>query len=158
VKFRAFGVAAAVALILTSCSTDEEVASQAISDSIMANNTDFVMTRPQADCAADGLVDRLGVESLQKDGVLDSEGGLGQVEMSQEDANVAADVMAGCIDFRELFTSAMPVLPEESRRCVDEKLTDEVLNDYVTSVLVNEREQAQEDLALALADCVRLGG
>jgi len=162
VRIRALGVVVVLALSLAGCGRDEEASARtAIADSLMTSGADFALTAEQAECVADGLVGRIGVEQLQRDGVLtddlESEDGLGRVEMSSEHADRAADVMQRCADLQQIFTSAMPELPEESRRCVDEELTDEVLHAYVASVLEGRREQGERDLAAALRDCVRLG-
>jgi len=159
---RALGVAVLLALSLVSCGEDDAVASDAIADSIIRNNQDYGLTRAEADCVGDGFVDRIGVEKLRDDGVLtgdlESERGLDQVRMSPEDASVAADVMGECADLKGLFTSALPDLPTASRQCVDRELTDEVLHDYVASVLAARPDEGRRALESSLEECVRLGG
>lgn len=162
-KIRTLGVAAALALLLTSCGQDEEAASKAISDSIMESNDEtFEVTRDEADCIGDGMVEDIGVDKLTDYGIitedLKADGGIESVEMSEGDAGSAADVMAECADIKELFTSAMGDLPEEAQTCVDEKLSDEVLHDFLVSIFMNEQEQGQQELVGALGECINAGG
>lgn len=162
-KTRVLGVAALLALSLTACGQDEEAASKAISDSIMKSNDEtFEVTRDEADCVGDGMVDKIGVEKLTDYGIitedLKADGGIESVEMSEGDAGSAADVMSGCADIKELFTSAMGDLPEEAKQCVEEKLSDEVLHDFLVSIFMNEQEQGQQELVGALGECINAGG
>ena len=59
--------------------------------------------------------------------------------MSKDDAESAADVMPDCADIKELFTSAMgDNIPAEAQACIDENLTDEVLNKFLVAVFQND--------------------
>lgn len=148
---------------LAACGEDESAASRAISDSIMdSRDRTFEVTREQADCMGDGLVADIGVDKLTDYGVLSEElgsgSGLDQAAMSERDARTAAAVMTGCADIRGLFTDAMADLPEESRECVDERLSDQVLDDFLTAVFRGEREQGQQRVIGALEGCVSVEG
>lgn len=158
-KIRTIGVAAVLALTLTSCGQDEEAASKAISASIMESNDDtFEVTQEEADCVGDGMVEKIGVDKLTEYGIITEDmkanDGIENVDMSEEDASSAADVMAGCADIKELFTSATSNLPEEAQQCVEEKLSDEVLHDFLTAVFMNEQEQGNQELMGALQECL----
>lgn len=159
-KIRTVGAAAVLALTLSACgSGDEEKASKAISDSIMeSNDRTFEVTRKQADCVGDGLVEQIGTEKLTEYGLLTEDlkagEGIANVKMSQEDAESAADVMGECADIRKLFTEAMGELPEEARTCVDEKLTDEVLDDFLVAIFMDDQEKGAQDMMSALQECV----
>jgi hypothetical protein len=154
---------AVLAVTLTSCGQDEEAASQAISDSIVeSNDQTFEVTRKEADCVGDGMVEEIGVEKLTEYKVITEDlkagDGISEVEMSQEDAGSAADVMTGCADIKGLFTEAMGELPEEARQCVEENLSDEVLHDFLTAIFMNEQDKGNEQLMGALGECVNAGG
>ena len=160
-KIRTIGVVVLLALSLTSCGQDEEAASQAISSSIMESNDEaFKVTQEEADCVGDGMVDKIGVDKLTDYGIitedLKANDGIEDVEMSEGDASSAADVMAGCADIKELFTSAMGEMPEEAQQCVEENLSDEVLHDFLTAVFMNDQEKGNQELMGALQEC--LGG
>ena len=160
---RALGVAVVLTLALTSCGQDEEAASKAISDSVMKSNDEtFKVTQGEADCIGDGMVESIGVDKLTDYGIitedLKADNGLESVEMSEGDAGSAADVMSECADIKKLFTSAMGDLPEEAQQCVDEKLSDEVLHDFLVSIFMNEQEQGQQELVGALGECISAGG
>jgi hypothetical protein len=158
-----FCMVAVLAVSLTACGQDEEAASKAISDSIMKSNDEtFEVTREEADCVGDGMVEEIGVDKLTEYKVitedLKASDGIDDVEMSEKDAGAAADVMTGCADIKGLFTSAMGELPEESRQCVDENLSDEVLHDFLTAIFMNDQEKGNEQLMGALQECVSAGG
>lgn len=162
-KLRALGVAVVLALTLSACGQDEEAASKAISDSIVSNNdSTFEVTREEADCVGDGMVEDIGVDKLTEYGILTEElkanENLDEADMSEGDAGSAADVMTECADIRALFTSAMGELPEEARQCVDDNLTDEVLRDFLTALFMNEQQKGQEQMMGALQECLSLGG
>ena len=165
-KLRTIGALSTVALLagsLSACGQDEEAASKAISDSIMESNDEtFEVTREEADCVGDGMVEEIGVEKLTEYKVitedLEANDGLDEVEMSQEDAGSAAEVMTGCADIKALFTSAMQDLPEEAQQCVEENLSDEVLHDFLTAVFMNDQAAGNEQMTEALGECVSVGG
>ncbi|WP_432479698.1 fimbrillin family protein [Nocardioides sp. GXQ0305] len=158
-KLRTIGVAVLLALSLTACGQDEEAASQAISDSIMeSNDQTFEVTQEEADCVGDGMVEEIGVDQLTEYGIitedLEANDGIENVKMSEGDAGSAADVMAGCADIKELFTSAMGELPEEAQQCVEENLSDEVLHNFLTAVFMNDQEAGNQELMGALQECL----
>ena len=158
-KIRTLGVATVLALTLTSCGQDEEAASKAISASIMDSNAEaFEVSQEQADCIGDGMVEKIGVEKLTDYGIitedLEAEDGIENVEMSEGDASSAADVMSGCADIKELFTSAMGDLPEAAQQCVDENLSDDVLHDFLVAVFMNDQEAGNQQLMGALEECL----
>ncbi|HYH34857.1 MAG TPA: hypothetical protein VD814_06875 [Nocardioides sp.] len=159
-NIRTFGVAAVLALTVSACGGDDDAtASKAISDSIMeSNDQTFEVSRSQADCVGDGLVEQIGTEQLTEYGIitedLEASDGIDDVTMSQEDAESAADVMSECADIRELFTNAMGELPEEARSCVDENLSDEVVHDFLVAIFMNDQEKGTQDMMSALQECV----
>ena len=162
-KIRTFGVAALLALSLTSCGQDEEAASDAISASIMESNDEtFEVSQEEADCVGDGMVEEIGVDKLTEYGIitedLEANDGIEDVEMSEGDASSAADVMAGCADIKELFTSAMGELPQEAQQCVEENLSDEVLHNFLTAVFMNDQEKGNQELMGALQECLGAQG
>jgi hypothetical protein len=160
-KIRTIGVAAVLALALTSCGNDDEAASKAIAAGIMdSNDQTFKVTQEQADCLGDGMVDEIGTDQLVEYGLItedmkESEG-IDSVKMSDADAQSAADVMQECADIKQIFTEAMGTgMPEEAAACVDEKLTDEVLNDFLVAVFKDDQEAGTQGLMTALQECMQ---
>lgn len=158
-KIRTIGATAVLALALTACGADDEAASKAISDSIMdSNDQTFKVTQDQADCVGDGMVADIGTDKLVEYGLITEENeassGIDSVEMSESDANSAADVMQECADIKEVFTTAMGEVPEEAATCIDENLTDDVLHEFLVAVFMNDQEGGTENLMTALQDCM----
>ena len=163
-KIRTIGATAVLALALTACgSGDDDAASKAIADSIMdSNDSTFEVTQDQADCVGDGFVEEIGTDQLVEYGIITDDNkaadGLDAVKMSEGDAQSAADVMQDCADIKEIFTGAMGELPEEAQACIDEKLTDDVLNEFLVAVFTDDQEAGTEGLTTALTECIAAGG
>ncbi len=162
-RIRTIGAVAVLALSLAACGNDEEAASQAISKSIMdSNDENFEVTKEEADCVGDGLVEKIGVDKLTEYDILtedlESSGGINDVEMSRADAESAADVMADCADIKQVFTNAMGELPEEAQACVDENLDDEVIHEFLVAIFMNDQEAGQQGVMTALQECIVSGG
>lgn len=159
-KIRTIGVAAALALALTSCGNDDEAASQAIAAGIMeSNDQTFEVTQEQADCLGDGMVEEIGTDQLVEYGLItedmESAEGIDSVKMSQDDAESAADVMQECADIKQIFTEAMgDTLPEQAATCIDENLTDEVLNEFLVAVFMDDQAGGTQSLMGALQECM----
>lgn len=163
-KIRAITAVGVLALALAACGgSDDEAASKAIADSIMDSNDEtFKVTQEQADCIGDGMVEDIGTDQLVEYGIITEDNkasdGIESVKMSEDDAKAAADTMQDCADIKEIFTGAMGELPEEAQTCIDEKLTDEVVNEFLVSVFMDDQEAGQQDLMTALTECMTAGG
>ena len=163
-KIRTITAVGVLALALAACGgSDDEVASKAIADSIMdSNNATFEVTQDQADCVGEGMVDDIGTDKLVEYGIITEDikasDGLETVKMSEGDAQAAADTMQDCADIKEIFTGAMGELPEEAQTCIDEKLTEDVLNEFLVSVFMDDQDAGTEGLMGALTECMAAGG
>lgn len=184
-KIRTIGAAGVLALALAACGgSDDEPASpadatagevesaaseadtaaaKAIADSIMDSNDEtFEVTQKQADCVGDGMVEDIGSDQLVEYGIITEDyqasNGIESVKMSEDDAQAAADTMQECADIKEIFTGAMGELPEEAQTCIDDKLTDEVLNEFLVSVFKDDQAAGQQGLMTALTECMTAGG
>ena len=160
-KIRTIGAVAVLALALTSCGSDDDAASKAISESIMDSSDDtFNLDQKQADCIGDGMVEEIGTDQLVEYGLITEDNKasdtIDSVKMSEGDAGSAADVMQDCADIKEVFTSAMGSdIPEEAATCIDENLTDEVLHDFLVAVFMNDQEGGTQNLMTALQECMQ---
>jgi hypothetical protein len=159
-KIRTIGATAVLALALTACGgSDDEAASAAISKSIMDSSDEtFKVNQEQADCVGDGMVEDIGTDQLVEYGLIteDNEAneGIDSVKMSEEDAQSAANVMQDCADIREIFTGAMGEVPDEIATCIDENLTNEVLNEFLVAVFMDDQEGGTQNLMGALQECM----
>ena len=159
-KIRTIGATVVLALALAACGgSDDEAASKAIADSIMDSNDEtFEVTQEQADCVGDGMVEDIGTDNLVEYGLITEDNkaadGLETVKMSEDDAQSAADVMQDCADVKEIFATAMGELPAEAQDCIDEKLTDDVLNKFLVAVFSNDQEAGTQEITAALTECL----
>jgi len=163
-KIRTIGAVCVLALALAACGgSDDDAASKAIADSIMdSSDSTFEVTQDQADCVGEGMVEDIGTDQLVEYGIItednEASDGLESVKMSEDDAQAAADTMQDCADIKEIFTGAMGELPEEAQTCIDEKLTDDVLNEFLVAVFTDDQEAGTEGLMGALTECMSAGG
>lgn len=159
-KIRTIGVAAALALALTSCGNDDEAAADAVAAGVLEGNDDtFQVTQEQADCLGEGMVDEIGTDQLVEYGIitedLEQSDGIDSVKMSQSDAESAAGVMQDCADIKKIFTDQLgDSLPEEAATCIDENLSDEVLNEFLVAVFMDDQEAGTQSLMGALQECL----
>ncbi|GAA1478955.1 hypothetical protein GCM10009623_34010 [Nocardioides aestuarii] len=159
-KIRTIGVAAVLALALTSCGNDDQAAADAVAAGVMEGNDDtFQVTQEQADCLGEGMVDEIGTDQLieykiiTKD--LEQSDGIDSVKMSQSDAEAAAGVMQDCADIKKIFTDQLgDSVPEEAAACIDENLSDEVLNEFLVAVFMDDQEAGTQSLMGALQECL----
>jgi len=141
----------------------DATASKAIANSIMdSNDSTFEVTQDQADCVGEGMVEDIGTDQLVEYGSItednEASDGLESVKMSEGDAHSAADVMQDCADIKEIFTGAMGDLHEEAQTCIDEKLTNDILNEFLVSVFMDDQDAGNEGLMGALTECMSAGG
>jgi len=163
--------AALLTLTLTSCGNgDDSKAASNISADIMANqdkktNTAsqlFTVKKKQADCIGKGLVDKIGVEQLQKYKVLDKNLKAGKdittVKMTKGDAGSATDTLFGCADIPAMVKKAAKSsgnIPASIAPCVDKALSEKGLRKVFTEVFQGEQQQAQKDLVAPLMKCAQ---
>ncbi len=62
--------------------------------------------------------------------------------------------MQDCADIKDIFTGAMGDLPEQAQTCIDEKLTDEVLHDFLVAVFKDDQEAGTQSMMGALTECM----
>ena len=140
-------------LALAACGTgDDSKAADAISQSLTAENDElFTVTDEQADCVGEGFVEDIGTDQLTEYGILtedlDATDEALDIKMDKTDAAAAAEVLVGCTDAAKLFSDAMfqgEDIPEEARACIDQALTEEVVEDFFTATFAKDQELAAE--------------
>ena len=160
IRITATSIAVACLLALSACGgASDSDASDAISEALMSENDDtFALEQEQADCVGDGFVDKIGVEKLKEYGLLTedlepTDKSL-DVKLEQEDAESAAEVLVGCTDAEKLFQDAMDVgeeLPAEVQTCLDEALTEDVLEEFFTATFLQDQNAMSEAMTPVLA-------
>ncbi len=152
----------ALLLALGACgSGDDGKAADAISESLTAENDEVLkVTDEQADCVGEGFVDEIGTDKLTEYGILTedleaSDEAL-DTKMEQADAEAAAGVLVDCTDAAELFSDAMfqgEDIPAEAQACIDEALTDDVVEDFFTATFAQDEALATEAMT-PLQECM----
>lgn len=156
----------ALLLTLTACGgNDDAAAKEAISQQLQSNSVgDFSLTKADADCIANGMVDDIGVDQLREYGLVTEDNKADkapdEVTMSEKDADAAAGVFVGCIDAGQLITDSMgDTVPAEMVDCIDGALTDDLLTQLFSSVFQGKDAQqvSQELLTEPLTSCLTAG-
>jgi len=151
-------VLAVLALLLTSCggSKDDDAAqaSKSISASVRkAGSTGAAgqlvsFDRTEADCIGDGLVEKIGIDRLQKYGVLDNDLKAGKritdVAMSATDARAATGVLFDCTDVESKVQRAIgrnADVPTGLRSCIKKTMTEPTLRRVFTQIFRGKSPQ-----------------
>jgi hypothetical protein len=164
-----------VALTLSSCGggDDDAAAAKALSDSIMksqkAGNDSasslLSLKRKEADCIADGLVDKIGTDRLQKYKLLTEDNKASKdvtdVKMSKADAESATNVLFGCTDVPGMMNKAITSsgqVPKAMQACVRRALNDEALRGMFTQVFAGDQAAAKQKLVEPMMKCAAPAG
>lgn len=154
-------------LTLAACGggDDDAQATKAISDSIMASQENqeggnaqmFAMPREDADCIGEGFVADIGTEELQEYGFLTEDLTAAEdftnVEMSQADAESAADTLLECADVQQMMAQAMGEVDTKTRECFEEVLTEDALRSLFTKMFSGQQEEAGQELIAPMMEC-----
>lgn len=160
-KLRTAAVAlTALALPLTACSNaDDEKAAEAVSASLQDDEDGIGLAKKDADCVGEDMVDELGRDKLVEYKIItedfkadDAEAG----DMSQEDAEATADIIGECADVKQVVVDALSEqeIPEETMSCIEDKLSDDVLKDFLVAGFTGDDEESGKVLEEAAGECV----
>lgn len=147
-------------LTLAGCGTqDEETAAQSLSASL-AKGGQFGNKPGDADCIGEELVASVGVEKLQKSGLLTQDlqvdESIGDINLSREDAADAAEAIAGCTDvealYEELLTSSADLTPAV-RKCVTDFVTEETVRKVLAAEFAGDTSAREDLLQQPMIDC-----
>jgi hypothetical protein len=160
-------LAAILGLGLAGCSGDEEAqAREALSTSLLESNADGTLevSEGEADCVADGMVAEIGVDKLIEYGILTEEletgdESLASQQLEQDDADTAADVFVGCVDVQAVLSDSIAQgmggsLEPEQVTCLEERLTDEVVREFLATVLAGDQAAATQQVTEELRSCL----
>ncbi|QZY30283.1 hypothetical protein [Nocardioides coralli] len=166
-RIAAAAVTAVLVLGLSGCGSDEEgQAREALATSLLASNADgtFEVSQEEADCVADGMVEEIGVDKLIDYGLLTEDleardESLENQELEQEDADSAATVFVDCVDVQALLTDSIAQglggdVDPELASCIEERLTDEVVRDFLATVFTGDQAAATQAVTQELSSCL----
>ena len=162
---RAMGaVLLALALPLSACgSGDDEKAANSISKELRDDQgSEMSLDKKQADCVAEGFVDEIGTEKLQEYGMLDENFEAKSTEslkMAEADAEKAAITFEDCAPVKEMMLGAFDQqqMPAEAKDCIEQKMTDEVLHDFLVDLFSGDEEGAGQGFGKAVQECAAAG-
>ena len=156
-------------LLLASCGNDDaetaakNLRSEIVANSAMASTTSI--TEEQADCVADGMVERIGVDDLRDYDILTKDlkvnQGIENVEMGRGDADALADILIECIDIEALFEkqftagTTAAALTADQQDCVGKAVTEDVIRKILTSTFQGEKNGAYAALQDQMMECAR---
>lgn len=170
------GAALAIALLVpvSACgsshstgSSSDAKAADSISDAIVAEsgkaNTGSLtdLDRKDADCVGEKMVDRIGVDQLQKYGLLDANNtvqkDVEQVKMSPDDARAMTDTFFDCADVMGLLHKSMQAAGGDNpqmQACLKRALTEDAVRAMLTSTFSGDTEKAAKALQEPMMKCV----
>jgi hypothetical protein len=151
-------------LTLTACGggADEQEAKDNLRTSFSEDDSLAGADEEQAGCVADGMVDELGVEKLQEYNILDDDLQVnedpGDVEMSEEDADQAAEIVIDCVDTAEMFTSQMEDseegLTDEQKDCIEAAIDDDAMKEMLSAEFQGKESNAMDDMTGEIMACL----
>jgi hypothetical protein len=157
-------------LLLTACGADEEEQAKAeISEGLMQQPEAKEMLQlgtEEADCVADGMVEGIGVDQLEKYGILGEDGSFDTESsldaMSKKDATTLVDSVFDCTDamaaIKDEVASSVGQQSAEVTECIDEALNEERVRSLLVGVFSGNEEQATAELTGPLMQCALKGG
>ena len=160
-------VLCAALMTLSACgSGDDDKARENIKTAVLEDETDLTggtkPTEEQADCIADGMVDDVGVETLQEYDLLDEDLKINEeadpTDMEEGDADALAGVFVDCIDVEEMFatqfSSGEEELPAEQQECITDAIDEEAMKDGLSASFQGEEDEAFTAMQEEMMACV----
>ena len=160
-------VLCAALMTLSACGNgDDDKARENIKTAVLEEETDLTAgtkpTEEQADCIADGMVDDVGVETLQEYELLDEDLKINDeadpVDMEEGDADALAGVFVDCIDVEEMFAtqfgSGEEELPEEQQECISDSIDEEAMKDGLSASFQGEQDEGFAAMQQEMMTCV----
>jgi hypothetical protein len=163
---------AVLALTATGCGKqdDDAKATKSLTNSLMSSQQAgsssqfFSLNRADANCTAQGLVDKIGTDQLQKYGLLDKNLDArknADITMSAADAKAATDVFFNCVDVTSKVKQVIAKsgqIPQQFESCVNKTLTDKNLRPVFTKVFEGKQQEAQKQLVKPMLTCAQGSG
>jgi hypothetical protein len=147
-------VLCAALLTLSACGNgDDDKAKENIKANILKDDSGTVAgakpTEKQAGCMADGMVDEVGVEKLQKYKLLDKD--LKIIEdadpqdMDEDDADALAGVIVDCVDMgaliqKQIDDSSEADITDEQKSCISDAIDEDTIQDGLSASFQGKTE------------------
>jgi hypothetical protein len=159
-------VLCAALLTLTACgSSDDDTAKKNIKASIQKNGSSLAggtkVTDSQAQCVADGLVDDLGVDKLQKYKLLDDNlevnNDANPTDMESGDAETLAKTVVKCVDFKKIFEEQMTKssqLTDDQKSCISDAIDEQALIDALAQGFQGKDVSLGQDMQENMMKCM----
>lgn len=160
--------ALALALSVSGCANSESDKAKAnIKASVLKNNSSVAggskLTDKQAECFANGLVDKVGVDNLKKYKLINDKLEINQsanpTNMSADDADATAEVITGCVDMKKLITdqinaNAQTKLTDAQTKCITDAVDTDAIKKGLSASFQGKSSNPMSDMQGALMKCV----
>ena len=160
-------VLCAAVLTLSACGNgDDDKAKENIKKAVLEDETSLTggtkPTEEQADCIADGMVDDVGVETLQEYDLLDKDLKINDdanpTDMKEDDADALAGVFVDCIDvdemFADQFASGDQKLPDEAQDCIKDAIDEDAMKDGLSASFQGKEDEGFTAMQQEMMQCV----
>jgi hypothetical protein len=160
-------VLCAAVLTLSACGNgDDDEAKKNIKAAVLDDETSLTggakPTEDQANCIADGMVDDVGVEKLQKYDLLDKDLKINDdadpTDMKEEDADALAGVFVDCIDvdemFADQFASGDQKLPDEAQECIKDAIDEDAMKAGLSASFQGKEDEGFAKMQQEMMACV----
>lgn len=164
-------VLCAAMLALTACGNgDDDKARENIKKAVLEEDAGGLTggtkpTEKQADCISDGMVDDVGVETLQEYKLLNKDleidGDAEPTDMKKDDADALAGVFVDCIDMKQLFadefSSGSQDVPDETMDCIEKAIDDDAMKSGLSATFQGKEDEAFASMQEEMMKCVMPG-
>jgi hypothetical protein len=163
-------VLCAALMTLSACGNgDDDKARENIKAAVLEDETDLTggakPTEEQADCIANGMVDDVGVDTLQEYDLLNDNLEINDdadpTDMKAEDADALAGVFVDCIDVEEMFAaqfdSSEQELTDDQKSCITDAIDEEAMKDGLSASFQGEEDEGFTAMQEEMMGCV-MGG
>ena len=142
--------------LLTGCGgNDDATAAKNIKASILKEDVAGAeLTSKQAGCLANDIVDKIGVDQLQKYGLLDKnlkvDDKLTDVKLKKKDADSMAGAFTSCVDAEGLiekqFSQAASGMSDKQQQCIKDVLTKDKVEEILSLTFQGKSADIQNSL------------
>lgn len=165
------GLLAGLALAVAGCALlggEEDEAKQAIAESLTRSESGsgvVPLQQEEAECVAGQMVDGIGVDQLQKYGLLTEDNqvdkNVGSITMSTRDAETTVDAMFDCTDVMQLVRDQMARTPgikdPQVQRCLEDAVSEDLVRKLLVGAFSGQGDQVSGELMRPVMKCV-MGG
>ncbi|RYE80273.1 MAG: hypothetical protein EOO74_02400 [Myxococcales bacterium] len=138
---------------------DDEKAAKSLATSLTKGGQ-FGDKKDEADCIGKEMVDSIGIEDLQKSGLLTKDltvdESISDIKMAKADAENAAKSITGCTDtealYEELLTSSAQLKPAV-KKCVTDFITKDVVQKVLAAEFAGDTSARETLLQKPMVEC-----